>query len=86
MSQGKRQGYSTLEDCLHAFTGESPIHALAGKVNPRRRNVEIGVRVSAAVEKKAALRLTGPVKHGALFKVSCRAQDPSAEMRGGFLR
>jgi hypothetical protein len=38
------------------------------------------------VEKYFDLRLTGPVKHGVLFKVNCRAQDPSAEMRGGFLR
>jgi hypothetical protein len=42
--------------------------------------------VSAAVEKKTALRLTGPVKHGVLFKVIFRAKNPSAEMRGGFLR
>jgi hypothetical protein len=30
--------------------------------------------------------LTGPVNHGALFKVICFAQNPSAAMRGGFLR
>jgi hypothetical protein len=37
------------------------------------------------VEKYFELRLTGPVKHGVLFKVNCFAQSPSAEMRGGFL-
>jgi hypothetical protein len=26
------------------------------------------------------------VNHGALFKVNCFVQNPSAEMRGGFLR
>jgi hypothetical protein len=36
------------------------------------------------VEKYFDLRLTGPVKHGVLFKVNCSAQNPSAEMRGGF--
>jgi hypothetical protein len=30
--------------------------------------------------------LTGPVKHGVLPKVNCFARNPSAEMRGGFLR
>jgi hypothetical protein len=30
--------------------------------------------------------LTGPVNRGARFKVNCFAQNPSAEMRGGFLR
>jgi hypothetical protein len=30
--------------------------------------------------------LTGPVSCGVLFKVICRAQDPPAALRGGFLR
>jgi hypothetical protein len=38
------------------------------------------------VDKKLTLRLTGPVNHGVLFKVICLAQNPSAAMRGGFLR
>jgi hypothetical protein len=38
------------------------------------------------VEKKIEVRLTGPANHGALSKVNCFAQSPSAEMRGGFLR
>jgi hypothetical protein len=37
-----------------------------------------------AVEKKISPRLTGPVSGGVLFKVICRAQNPPAEMRGGF--
>jgi hypothetical protein len=38
------------------------------------------------VENKTEVRLTGPVNHGALAIVNCFAQNPSAEMRGGFLR
>jgi hypothetical protein len=38
------------------------------------------------VDKKSEPCLTGPVNHGALFKVICFAQNPSAAMRGGFLR
>src|SRR5947209_1625504 len=38
------------------------------------------------VQNKFAFWLTGPVNHGALSKVNCFAQHPSAEMRGGFLR
>jgi hypothetical protein len=37
------------------------------------------------VEKYFDLHLTGPVKHGVLFKANCFAQNPSAETRGGFL-
>jgi hypothetical protein len=36
------------------------------------------------VENDFELRLTGPVKQGVLFKVNCLAQNPPAEMRGGF--
>jgi hypothetical protein len=42
--------------------------------------------VAPAVEKKIQPRLTGPVSGGVLFKLICRAQNPPAEMRGGFLR
>jgi len=38
------------------------------------------------VDKTFELCLTGPVNHGVLFKVNCFAQNPSAAMRGGFLR
>jgi hypothetical protein len=38
------------------------------------------------VDKKIETRLTGPVSCGVLFKVNRRAQNPSAELRGGFLR
>jgi hypothetical protein len=38
------------------------------------------------VDKKFEVCLTGPVNHGVLFKVICFAQNPSAAMRGGFLR
>jgi hypothetical protein len=38
------------------------------------------------VDKNLDVRLTGPVNHGVLFKVICFAQNPSAAMRGGFLR
>jgi hypothetical protein len=38
-----------------------------------------------AVEKKIRPRLTGPVSRGVLFKLICRAQNPPAAMRGGFL-
>jgi hypothetical protein len=41
---------------------------------------------SSPVDKKIEHRLTGPVNHGVLFKVNCFAQNPSAAMRGGFLR
>ena len=40
----------------------------------------------APVDNKSKRRLTGPVNHGVLFKVICFAQNPSAAMRGGFLR
>jgi hypothetical protein len=45
-----------------------------------------GLREATPVDKKFELRLTGPVDHGVLFKVNCFAQNPSAAMRGGFLR
>jgi hypothetical protein len=38
------------------------------------------------VDNKSERRLTGPVNHGALFKVTCFAQNLPAAMRGGFLR
>src|SRR5438105_8467675 len=38
------------------------------------------------VERKIQPRLTGPVNGGDLIKVICFAQNPSAAMRGGFLR
>jgi hypothetical protein len=41
---------------------------------------------AASVDKNLEPRLTGPVNHGVLFKVICFAQNPSAAMRGGFLR
>jgi hypothetical protein len=40
----------------------------------------------AHVENKIEVCLTGPVNHGALSIVNCFAPNPSAEMRGGFLR
>jgi hypothetical protein len=56
------------------------IRAGPGETHPDRLPI-----FSTPVEKYFDLRLTGPVKHGALFKVSCFVQNPSAEMRGGFL-
>jgi hypothetical protein len=41
---------------------------------------------STPVEKYSDLYLTGPVKRCVLFIVDCSAQNPSADMRGGFLR
>jgi hypothetical protein len=38
------------------------------------------------VENKSNRRLTGPVSHGVFTNVNCFAQNPSAAMRGGFLR
>jgi hypothetical protein len=41
---------------------------------------------STPVEKYFDPGLTGPVRWCVLIKVNCSAQNPSAEMRGGFLR
>jgi hypothetical protein len=50
------------------------------------RNRNLRSCLSAPVENNIAIRLTGSVNHGVLFKVNCFSQNPSAAMRGGFLR
>jgi hypothetical protein len=41
---------------------------------------------TSPVDKYFEVCLTGLVNHGVLFKVNCFVRNPSAAMRGGFLR
>jgi hypothetical protein len=70
------------------FAGFPPTSVLEGTfpVTTEPAATDRAPLFSTPVEKYFELRLTGPVKRCVLFKVNCRAQNPSAEMRGGFLR
>ena len=57
----------------------------ASTMSIARGNDGAGSKYSGRLN-RPPVRLTGPVNHGVLFKVICFAQNPSAALRGGFLR
>jgi hypothetical protein len=52
----------------------------------RSKPAAFAAPILRAVQNYLDGRLTGPVSYGVLVIVNCFIQNPSAEMRGGFLR